>query len=528
MRGVLLRWRGWAVAQVLFLLFWAGGQARGAVPAQIDPDAQPSEVEADASEVEADAGDPDYEGEGEPADEDREAGDDQPVGEAHVVRYYLEEFEVLGNETTRRDVATRLMLVARGETFRADDPRIERSKAALLATGLFEDVRFSLRRGSRRGWVVFRIHVRERWTLLVDNLSFGYTHITPYGGLGLTEMNLLGTGSILGGAFVAGDQQHGYRLRFVDPHFLDTPYSLRVGALFNYAQDYLGFTKVTAVRPDGTVQTDHATVDYWRAGGTLGTGRIMSDTMRVDVAYRFEWIQADLPLSASYRRGGLTYPVPLDLAQGASTLSVVGVSYLYDSRDDPFLPSSGTRLRLTIDLSSDVFGSDYPYAKFAVDHATHFRLPWGHSVKVEVFGGLILGQAPLFEQFFIGDLSDLVPARVLDLNFHNYPSHAILGTAIAEMQYEDIATRVGAEYSLPLHRSRHGFLYGLDVFASFGLYLLASSEDLAVQMAGYDGAAAFPVDLTFDLGLRFDTIIGLFRLSFSNIIGMIPPGLKRE
>lgn len=461
----------------------------------------------------------------EPLGAEREEGEGQEegaVGEAHVVRYYLEGYEVLGADSTRRETVLRHMLLAEGETFRADDPRIERSRVALLATGFFEDVRFSVRRGSRRGWVIFRVHVRERWTIVVENLSLGYTDITPYGGFGITEMNLAGTGSRLGGAFVVGDEQQAYRLRFVDPNVLDSPWSLTAGILFNGAQDYLGFTDVYAVRPNGDEERDHATIDYWRAGGTFGTGRALPGRLRVDVGYRFEWIEADLPLSASYQRGGLTNPVPLDLVPGRSILSVLAAGVAYDGRDDPFLPSSGTLFRLTADVGSEVFGSDYSYAKFAIEHATHWRLPWGHTVKVETFAGLILGEAPLYEQFYVGDLSDLIPARVLDLNFHNYPAYDLLGTAIAEMQYEDIAARVGAEYAMPLHRSRTGFLYGCDVFLSFGLYVLASAKDVALQVPGYDGAAVFPVDITADFGFRFDTMIGLFRLSLSNVIGLIP------
>jgi hypothetical protein len=54
------------------------------------------------------------------------------------------------------------------------------------------------------------------------------------------------------------------------------------------------------------------------------------------------------------------------------------------------------------------------------------------------------------------------------------------------------------------------------------LFTLASATDIALQIPGYAGGSVFPVDLTGDVGLRFDTMIGLFRLSFSNIMGLIP------
>jgi len=446
--------------------------------------------------------------------------------EAHVVRYYLERFEVDGNSRTRGETITRVVLLQPGEAFRADDPRIEDSKVALLATGFFEEVRFSLRRGSQRGWVVFQIHVRERWTLLVDNLAFGYTSITPFGGLGVTELNLFGTGSQLSASFVVGDEQQAYRLRFLDPAFLGSDWSLWVTARVSDAQDYLGFSGVRSVRADGSVETDHATVNYWRAGGLFGTGVRLSDRMRIDFGYRFEWIDADLPVAASYQRGApgatINAPVPLDLLPGQSLVSGLTVSFSYDTRDDPFLPTTGMRLRAGVDLAHNVLGSDYSFAKFTVDWAMHFRLPWSHTLTLSVFAGAIVGSAPLFDQFFVGDLSDLIPGRVLDLNFHDYAAHNLFGTSIIEMQYEDLAAKVAVEYSWPLYRSRSGFLYGLDVFASIGVFSLASAQDIALQIPGYAGGSVFPIDLTGDVGFRFDTMIGLFRLSFSNVMGLIP------
>ena len=453
------------------------------------------------------------------------SGEEDP-SEAHVVRYYLERFEVSGNERTRAETVLRLLRLGPGETFRADDPRIEESKVALLASGFFEEVRFSLQRGAQRGWVVFRIHVRERWTLLIDNLAFGYTTITPFGGLGVSELNLFGTGSQLSAQFVVGDEQQAYRLRFLDPAFLGSDWSLSAEVRVSDAQDYLGFTGVRSVRTDGTVESDHATINYWRVGGRFGSGVRLSDRMRFDLGYRFEWLNADLPVAASYQRGApgatMSAPIPLDLLPGQSLVSGVGASFSYDTRDDPFLPTQGMRLLAGIELAHNVLGSDYSFAKFTVDWAMHFELPWEHTLTVSVFAGAIVGNAPLFDQFYVGDLSDLIPGRVLDLNFHDYPSLNLLGTSIIEMQYEDLAAKVGVEYAWPLYRSRSGFLYGLDMFLGLGLFTLASATDIALQIPGYAGGSVFPVDLTGDLGFRFDTMIGLFRLSFSNVMGLVP------
>ena len=501
----------------------ADGEVSAAGAPDPGSELQPGEFEGTVTEVGPPGTAEDPDGPAPPPDESLTDG---APDEAHVVRYYLQSFEVVGHDRTREETVTREMLLQPGETFRADDERIDASKVALLATGFFEEVRFSLRRGSRRGWVVFRIHVRERWTLVVENLAFGYTSITPFGGLGVTEWNLFGTGSQLSAAFVVGDEQQAYRLRFVDPSFLGSDWSLFISALVSDAQDYLGFNGVNSFRANEDTELGHATIDYWRAGGVFGTGVRLSERMRLDLGYRFEWIDATLPVAASYQRGrppdSVSAPVPLDLLPGQSLVSGVQFVFAYDSRDDPFLPTSGTRLRAAVDLSHGVLGSDYSFAKFTVDWAMHFQLPWEHVDALSLFAGAIVGNAPLFDQFFVGDLSDLIPGRVLDLNFHGYPAHNILGTAIGEMQYEDLAGKIAVEYSWPLYRSRTGFLYGLDVFASIGFFMLASATDVELQIPGYEGAEVFPIDLTGDFGFRFDTMVGLFRLSFSNVMGLIP------
>jgi hypothetical protein len=38
---------------------------------------------------------------------------------------------------------------------------------------------------------------------------------------------------------------------------------------------------------------------------------------------------------------------------------------------------------------------------------------------------------------------------------------------------------------------------------------------------GYSGFSRFPVDLTLDVGFRFDTRVGVFQVGFSTVLGFI-------
>ena len=63
-------------------------------------------------------------------------------------------------------------------------------------------------------------------------------------------------------------------------------------------------------------------------------------------------------------------------------------------------------------------------------------------------------------------------------------------------------------------------IYGVDFFASFGVYGLANESDFLDHPRGYSGFSAVPIDLTFNAGLRVDTQAGGFVFGVSNLIGL--------
>jgi outer membrane protein insertion porin family len=142
-------------------------------------------------------------------------------------------------------------------------------------------------------------------------------------------------------------------------------------------------------------------------------------------------------------------------------------------------------------------------------------------LRAELFGGAIAGDAPFFEQYYVSDFSDFLAARVLELDVDRRPPPNFLGTSIAEVRRGHYAVKLGLEYRIPLYRGRRS-IYGIDFFASAGIFALASRRDLEHPPRNYSGAALLPVDLTSNLGVRVDTSAGGFTFAFSNILGFIP------
>ena len=148
-------------------------------------------------------------------------------------------------------------------------------------------------------------------------------------------------------------------------------------------------------------------------------------------------------------------------------------------------------------------------------------LPWEHVLRVEGILGSVLGDAPLFEKFYVGDYTDLRPHRALDLAFDRRAAPNFFDTSIAEVRYGDYAARLATEYRIPLYRGRQS-IYGVDFFGSVGLYAVANARDLSRRARGYSGFQSIPVDLTFNLGLRMDTAAGGIALGIANFLGFIP------
>jgi len=449
------------------------------------------------------------------------------------VRYTLEAIEVRGNRRTRSRVVMRYVPFKPGDVIDVDDTEVELTRYRLLGTGFFRDVQFSLRKGGSRGRVVLVIDVVERNTIIVNDLWMGLSAdadkrgnarpLTAYAGVDVAETNLAGTGITLGGAVGLAQDQLALRVRFLDPAFLGGRWMASGMLLFNDAKDFFGNADVLWDDPSQLNQVpDYAVVAYKRFGGTLGIGRDLSVPTQLWLNYRLEAIDASLPRAASHIRGLDREPILFDILPGRSVLSTARAYLQHDTRDHPFLPTRGWLASVSGEVGLTPLGSDYAYQRLDVAASRWWELPWKrHVVRLELFGGAISGDAPFFEQYYVGDYSDFLPGRVLGMNVDRRPPPNFLDNSIVEVRYGHYAAKVGGEYRIPLYRGTRS-VYGIDFFGSAGLYGVAHRRDLTDPPRGYSRLQLIPVDLTANLGFRMDTSAGGFAFAFSNVLGFIP------
>jgi len=128
-------------------------------------------------------------------------------------------------------------------------------------------------------------------------------------------------------------------------------------------------------------------------------------------------------------------------------------------------------------------------------------MPRGHALGLHLLAGAIVGDAPYFDRFFVGDLNLLLPRRALGINFSTLSSRACSVTGIARHRYDDFAGRLLVEYAIRLWR-RHG----LSTAATCSRRSASSRrERRRLRPPERVGVDNLPLDLTGDLGLRLDT-----------------------
>jgi outer membrane protein insertion porin family len=441
------------------------------------------------------------------------------------IRYVIAGIEVRGNRRTDTSLILAELGIALGDTLTPDDPRVPLAELRLRALGYFVRAQLRLERfAARRGEVLLIVEVEERGTRVLNALYLGSSEATKlWGGLDISETNLFGRGVVVGAGAVASttpvvpeaEAGHAFTLRAAGPA---RKRGLLLAGSFLYSSGSEFFQ--TSGRDDTVDPQKWSASHQRRIGGTFSLGGDLSRTARLFTEGRFESIEARLPgLRTRDLDGAGSRPVDFLVHEGQSELASLTTTLDLDSRSDPVMPAGGRRVVISLEASLPLLGSSYAYAKGMVNASGYWPTSRGHVVALHGFAGAVLGDAPYFSRFFVGDLNFLLPPRALGLNFATLPSRNVFGTNVSGRRYESLAARALFEYAVPLWR-QGGFAYRGDFFLAVGVFGLADLDDVLVRDTGL--GRSLPIDLTADCGLRLDTQIGIFTFSIANALGRLP------
>lgn len=449
---------------------------------------------------------------------DAAAGDAGELADPFEPRYLIESIEVRGNERTDTQLILSYLDFEAGDLL--EQEAVELSRFRLLALGYFKEVRMKLERGSERGRVKLVVEVEERWThVIVDDIFLGWTETNPFwGGFGVSDINFLGQGMVLSLSWVASDDQGGGRLGLFWPSIVGTSFSAGLTGFGVKGREHALASRISSPAA-GVVGCDFEQdriLSYWRAGALVNFGLRLGRRSRLAFEIRGEHVHADVDERIAADGDKCKNDPFLDYVRnGDSTLVSLRAQFERDSRDDFFLPTKGMHLIFSVELASKVLlGSDYEYSKYMLQYEHSFNFYLDHVWRITLVGGLLqdVGSrgSPFFERFFIGDyarfqIDKTSLPRNLELNFSN------------ATDYGDLLGSVELEYDVPLWTGGSFFYRGY-VFAALNFSVVTKASFLASDQE-WSGRTKRP--LTFDLGLKFETPIGLLTFSAGYLTDLI-------
>ncbi|TMQ17355.1 MAG: hypothetical protein E6J91_10350 [Deltaproteobacteria bacterium] len=439
----------------------------------------------------------------------------------------IERIDITGNTATQTEIIQRALPISPGDVLHSSDKRLREARFKILALGYFRDVGLAIHKGSQRGQVVIEVHVVERGTLVLNRLWFGTTSLSPWwAGADIGERNLYGLGLGVGGGFVFarhGDfpgarDQYAAEIRITDPSLRGSRWGASWAATVVHGSEPY---RVPCTPVDGDPSPTCA-FPYRRVGVRIGATYNISALTRLTTGLRIEAIDAALPAVplVQHPDGSLT-TANLHLLPGASRVVTTSFGFDRDTRPDPILPHAGDRIVASAELGGTLLGGSYDFATIFAGYEHYWPLLGErHALAIKLAGGVVVGDAPRFDRIYIADVDRMLTPRALGMVLSTSPPLSILGTRADKPAYGDLGGSATVEYALQVYRgSGKQRLYGADVFVAAGVWGLAEHAELRARTTGL--AAALPIDVFADAGLRIDTDIGVFELAIGNALGRL-------
>lgn len=282
----------------------------------------------------------------------------------------IDGFECLGNDSTDCDIIEREIYLHPGDKINEDELQSAKIRLQLLA--LFKDVNLRLKKGTERGHVIVQIEVHEDDPYFTEfNSEYYLGNKDLLSSFKLGNRNVFGRGKILQGSVGVGrvfDDVNRFkngRLEYIDPHLWGTKRNYFKSSLDYYTRDLPKF-------PTGFAYTKE------RFAGSLDFGRRIYDFSYLQIG--FTQYQAVTSYHPAYG-GGLRD----ETFQGGA----YRLSYGWNSEDDPYFPTQGSKFDVTYNLSSTRPDLDHGFTTF--NYKKNWSLAANHVLVGSFFGSFSSG-----------------------------------------------------------------------------------------------------------------------------------------
>ena len=362
-----------------------------------------------------------------------------------VLEGIVEDIKINGIHKTKPNTVLREMRFKKGDVI--NSKLVQRSIHRLYALDIFDDVEINAEQGSKPGYYVLNIEVDEGNNAMI-NIGAAYSRSNGLvGTLSLKDKNLTGNADtgVISFEFDGKDHNKNYDISYTRP-WLDkkeTMMSLRIFDKTHSASDY---------DRDGDKIADY---DRKRVGQEITFSRAMSEYTRTYLSFKHsrdtykgpdgggrQYYEPSFdrylstPGSPYYQYNG-KWPATADERRKENFGEVwsVGLSHVYDSRDNPNDTRSGKRMEYSVEQG---FG-DFTYTKF--DAEFRYYYPMGKNVLAwDTEIGYAFGKMPLSRRFRIGGSNFL----------RGYEDDQFRGNSLL---------RTSLEYRIPLAKIVTGILF---------------------------------------------------------------------
>jgi len=322
----------------------------------------------------------------------------------------LEGITVKGNEKTKTHVITREMKIKPGEPFNVKDAK--RSMQKVYNTGYFEDVNMKLNPGKEPNSVVLEATVVEQKT---GTFSIGGGYSEADGLIGIIEVgdnNFRGTGDKVKVHWEFGGNagySNNYEFSYTRP-WLDSKQTSLGFSIYNMTNEYTdyGYSKNPSIPLD--YRAERSTYDRNRKGFDIILGRPQGEYIqnyltlknRRDTHVRY----VDGPVNYG-ATSGARHDDRWDSAHGwlkdnfGVTRSAT-LTRVFDSRDNVFNPTEGTRFLLSAEFAGKGLGGDFSFNKYTLEDRQYFKVGREHVVAVRLMAGFATGKMPEAGKFSVG------------------------------------------------------------------------------------------------------------------------------
>jgi outer membrane protein insertion porin family len=388
-------------------------------------------------------------------------------------RAFVQRINIIGNTRTKDKVIRREVLIAPGDIY--STTRVETSKKRLDNLGYFSRVETYPEDTGVPGRKDLTVQVEEKRT---GSLNFGAGFSTIDSVVGFVELtqgnfdimnwpNFTGGGQKFRLRIQGGARRKDFVLALTEPWFLDRPLSVG-GTLFYNEANFLS-----------------SVYDQRNYGLSLTARKPITRFLSASLEYRLEEIDI-FNVSAD-----VSSVIALD--KGAHTKSQITTSFVFDTRDNPFLTRKGQRLVLTPYVTGGFLGGDTQIFGGDFEGSQYFHLPWdmvllfnGEIASVDTWGSD--DRVRIFDRLFLGGANNLRGFNFRDVGPKDKSGEPIGGQTMA---------RWTVELTFPIIEKVRGAVF------TDGGFVEPKPFNLGGRMASDAG-----------IGLRLDLPVGPIRIDY--------------